>query len=454
MLYVVYIILSMAVLSAALYFTLTSNTKIIFQTPCGIQFLVNTPQDNTTTSFQFTPKTGIFYTPLTLVNEMNSASSALGFPLSVSYKDDRFYFSSPVQLRILDRDGITSLPPIVNGLFVAPRYGEAERFLNHLSMKFSISLPLKDEYNGQLSGEFFTELQSTRSLRNAVIGTESVPYPPTSASIVLNPTNTALINVTWSPSLVNGIYVSDLTTQPLEGLVSWDVTTNVATYQISELVTGNSYRVGVSTIGYYDESDITLAPQTIIMPVPLNLITIDVLVGTGLRTGQGVVFSTPSYVLPQSTNLKVVDCATARWPTNLLQNTQIVSVSLRFYASQRANAFPSDARIFFGPLQTSPLIFYQYYRYVNRLTADTTNPVTFPIAFGSTLYSESTNVSGAVPFTTLTITDPDRLKQFFTSFGQDSGPPDLYMFYGYASTYMRLNFGVPCVSLYQITYRA
>jgi hypothetical protein len=453
MLYIVYIILAMAVLSAALYFTLTSSTKIIFQTPCGIQFLIDQPQVSTTVkAFQYTPKTGVFYTPIVLVNEMNLQSSALGFPMAVSYKNDRFYFSSPISLRILDREGITTLPPIVNGLFVAPRYGEAERFLNHLSMKFSISQPLQDEFNGQFSGATFTEIQSGRSLRNAVIGNESVPYPPTNVNIVLNPTNNALITVTWSPSLTNGIYVSNLTSLPLEGLVSWDVVNSATVYQVSELIQNNQYKVGVSIIGFYDESDITVALQTITIPVPTSILTIDVLVGTGLSSGQGVVFSTPNFSLLNNVNQKIVDCATARWPTNLLQVSQIQSVSLRFYASQQINGFPSDARIFFGPLQTSPLIFYQFYRFVNKLTADTSPPF-FNVAFGSTQNDES-NLSGAVPYGTLTITDPERLKQFFINFGTGSGPPDVYMFYGYLGSLIQLNSGVPCVTVYQITYRA
>jgi hypothetical protein len=458
MLYIVYIILAMAVLSAALYFTINSNTKIIFQTPCGIQFLIDQPSLTTTIkSFQYTPRTGMFYTPISLVSEMNSESSALGFPLSVSYKDDRFYFSSPISLRILDREGITAIPPIVNGLFVAPRYGEAERFLNHLSIKFSISQPTLDEFNGQPSGETFTQLHSGRSLRNAVIGNESIPYPPTKSNIVLNPTNNALITVTWSPkSLLSGIYVSNLTAVPLEGLVSWDMLTNTSEYQLSEMIQNNQYKVGVSTIGFYDESDITVAPQTITIPVPTSMLTIDVLVGTGLASGRGVVFDTPSFDLYNNVKLKVVDCATARWPTNLLEVSQIKSVSIRFYASQYVASFPSDARVFFGPLATSPIIFYQYFRFLNRLPEDTSPRFSAPFytrAFGST-QNDETNQSGEVPYATLTINDPGRLQKFFLNFGTNAGPPDVYMFYGYTDTRLQLNAGVPCVSLYQITYRA
>jgi hypothetical protein len=462
MLYIVSsIILAIAVLTVALYFTLTSTTKIKFQTPCGIQFVIDDPLSTSPIlSFQFTPQTNVFYSPNNLVKEFNAASLAIGFPIAAEFSDDKFLLTSPVPLRILDRE-ITVLPPIVNGIFIAPRYGEAQRFLNHLSISFDISQPLLDTYSTLPSGQSFTFLQSTRSLKNAVIGNGAIPTAPTNVNLALNVINSALLDLTWSEaSSQQGIFLYDVSAVPSEGYVSIDVAQNVASYKISDLTPLSQYRAGVSNIGIYDESDISFASQTITIPIPVappgtTLYTIDVLTGVGLSSGSGIVFSTPNYVIPNSLNLKVVDCSTAQWPTNLLQVSQIMSLSLRFYASQSARVLPSDARMFFGPIAISPLIYYQYFKVVQRNLADTSNSQQYPTAFGSTENLETNQESGStLPFATYTITNPDHLKILFLSVGPGSGPPDLYMFYGYKSTRMSVNNGVSCVSLYQITYKA
>ena len=275
----------------------------------------------------------------------------------------------------------------------------------------------------------------------------------------MDTTNSALLTLTWTENIpLGGIYLYDMTQAPTEGLVSLDLIQYKTSYQITDLTALNTFKAGVSNIGFYDESDITIASQSVIIPTPVGppgttLYTIDVLTGTGLLAGTGVVFNTPNYEIPNSLNLKVVDCATARYPANLLQVSQIKSVSLRFYASQDALRLPSDARMFFGPVQVSPLLYYQYFKVVAKNAADT-SPLVFSKAFGSTenLETNQTTTAQVLPFATYTITDPAHLARLFLSIGQ--GPPDLYMFYGYKSTRMSVNNGVPCVSLYQITYIA
>jgi hypothetical protein len=456
------LVAALAVLTVALYFALNATTKIIFQTPCGIQFLMDQPPlpETPNLSLHFTPKTNFFYTAPVLVSEMNVAAIAIGYPLAVGFTNNRFTFTSSVPLRILDRE-LTVLPSIVNGVFVAPRYGEAQRFLNHLSISFEISQPLLDTFSTLPSGQTFTFLESTRSLLNVVIGNGPIPRAPTKVNLALNVTNAALLQLTWSEAnSLHGIYLFDVSSVPSEGYVSIDLVQDKNSYQVTDLTATSQYRAAVSTIGVYDESEISIAPQTITIPTPVappgtTLYTIDVLTGTGLSVGNGVVFNTPNYSILNSLNLKVVDCATARWPTNLLEVSQILSVSLRFYASQRTNSLPSDARMFFGPIQTSPLLYYQYFKRVARNVADTSDSARFPQAFGSTENLEGNILANSeLPFTTYTITDPEHLKRLFLSVGSGSGPPDLYMFYGYKSTIMSINNSVPCVSLYQITYKA
>jgi hypothetical protein len=240
-------------------------------------------------------------------------------------------------------------------------------------------------------------------------------------------------------------------------------------------VIGNRYKGGVSFIGRYDESPITLSTQQdVLLPGNPAPYVFDILAGTTTSPnntaslGQGVVDQTLNVRVSPNQHAKIVDNATVRWPSDLTSYTQIKSVTIRFYSAigfgwGAGGSLLSDARVTFGI--DGPMLFYQYWRIVNKDVNDNSifpfafaNP--FGYAFASTNASVGTTgaISPPLQWTELTLTSPSAIQAFFGNFG--AGPRDIYLFIGYQYLEVLYNFsanffsltGPPVVSTLSLTY--
>lgn len=441
-----YSLLAVAVLSVALYLTITSNTEIIFQTPCAIQFLPDQPTPTLNATYTFVPQVGRTYKAKDLATEMTRGARGIFPQFLVEFKD-RFVITCGIPLRITDREYAPGEESVTNGIYVGPRYGEAQRFLNHMLIQCEISYPQYDIDSGQV----FTSLYSTKSLMNARIGFDPIPAPPSSATLVVNAANPNLLIVTWvappSPFYSVGIYLADsgaIDTQ----LINWDIVSTPPTfYTFTDLSVGDSYGAAVTFVGRYDESTLTIARNTnVILPGILTLNTFNLLAGTTTSPnntntlGQAVVDAQPNTTVRRNRYTRVVNNSAVRWPSDLISFQQIKSFTIRFYASIDTT-LPSDSRLSFGI--NGPLIYYMYWRIVAKDATDTSQ---FPYAFAST--NASVGTTGAIQpplaYTSLTITNPVVLANLFSTLGV--GPDDIYLFFGYASTSMLYNFSSGGVS--------
>jgi len=435
-----YSVLAFTVLTVALYLTLHPKVEIVFQTPCAVLFFINEPTPTLNATFTYVPRTGYIYKPEELAEEMTRRAMGILPQFEVEFRDNRFVISCAVTLRVTDREYAPGRESIVNGNYVGARYGEAARFLNHLLIPCEISYP---QY--QINGQTFTRLFSNKSLQNARIGFDAIPSPPQNINLVVDPTNPQLLIVTWNapptPFYTAGIYLSD--SGGLDKfIVNWDqVSTSPASYTYTDLQVGNFYNAAVSFIGRYDESIFTVSIQrNVLLPGIPSPYVFDILAGTTTSPhntatlGRGVVDETLNVTVYPNDHRKIVDNSSVRWPSDLISYTQIKSVTIRFYANIQTS-LPSDSRVTFNI--DGPMFYYMYWRIIAK---DPTDLSPFPYAFASTNASVGTTgvISPPLEYTELTITSPGHIENLFSTFG--AGPQDVYLFYGYYSTYMMYNF--------------
>jgi hypothetical protein len=444
MMFKFFVFLSLCTFVVALYFSLTQKTTIIFQTSCGAFFYTDTPRlDDGTSGFKYTPTTGKYYTAKDLALEMNTQAEAIDFPMTVTFQDGMFHISSPLLLRITDREYMAT-DDLVDGVYVGARYGEARRFLNHLMIVCEISYP--PPYD---PGQVFNRLHSTRNLANAFIGNDPIPPKPTAVSNGLNTTNSLLIDVIWSkpPNVTYtvGIYLQNKTAEN-PNVENWDLITDqgVNAYTVSNLTAGDTYLAGASFIGRYDESPPTMAVGSgVPIPIP-GLPVFDMLAAGELNT-------TSREITPNDF-VKILDMDGVTWPEELTQVSQIKSISIKFYSSIRSfGGRPSDARVTFG--QDGPVLYYCYWRFSNRSEDDTSDTEEFPYSFVSTLFSPKGTTG---PLDTpldqdiLVISDPGLISYLIPTLG--AGPVDMYMWCGYSGSRLRINTGVPVIEKFELTY--
>lgn len=445
-----YTVLAFAVLSVALYYTLTSSTKILFQTPCAILFYVDNPQSVLTTTYTFVPTVGRVYEAKDLAAEMTRGGASILPFFRVEFTDHRFVISCSVALRITDREYTPGAEAIVNGTYIGARYGEATRFLNHMLIQCAPSYPQYD----LTSGRAFTTLYSTKSLQNARIGYDPIPAAPTTVSLATDATNPQLLIVMWNkppPFVTTGVYLAD--SGAIDTLmVNWDQVASTPTfYKYTDLIVGRSFRAGVTFIGRYDESTILQSSSTgvTLQGIVSGTFTLDILAGTTTITGtntpnpnhnntaspigQGVVDLRPTIYVPPNTHVKIVNNSAVRWPQDLISYTQIKSVTIRFYASI-STSLPSDARITFGI--DGPMFYYMYWRVIGKDAQDQ-GPEYYAFASTNATVGTTGAISPPLAYTDLTITSPAALESLFSNFGV--GPQDVYLFYGYRSTGITYN---------------
>jgi hypothetical protein len=445
-----FVFLALCAFIAALFFTLTEKTTVIFQTSCGAYFYKDPQPDSTPApGFKYTPTIGRFYNAKDLAKEITEQAASEDFPLTVTFQEGRFHISSPLVLRITDTEYSTS-DQMIDGVYVGARYGEAARFLNHLMIECEISYPPPDD-----SGQVYTKLLSTRKLINALIGNNPIPPAPTAVSNSLN-ANNLFLNLVWTEppnkAYKVGIYLQNFSVEPSH-VENWDLVSDqgVTSLAIPNLTTGETYLGGASFIGRYDESPPRMAVGPgITIPIPGLELDIFNFLGSG-------VLNTQQRTIIPNTHVKILDMNSVNWPENLTAASQIKSINVKFYSSiVNFLGGQTDARITFG--QDGPVIYYGYWRFVQRFAPpdDTSSQSTFPFAFASTLNTPrgTTGPTDLLPYDTFTITDPAILAYIFsTSFSPSgSSPQDVYMWCGYPGSVLSINNGTAVIERFDIFY--
>jgi len=439
-----FVFLALCAFVAAMYFTLTEKTTVIFQTSAGAFFYTDAPGPN---GFKYTPTIGKFYNAKDLAKEISDQASTQEppFPLTVTFEQGRFRIYSPLTLRITDTEYSPS-DQLVNGVYVGARYGEAKRFLNHLMIECEISYP--PPYD---PGQVFTRLQSTRKLNNSIIGNDPIPLAPEAVSNSINSTNNLLMNLVWSAppnsTYQVGIYLQNISVEP-SYVENWDLVSEqgVISLVIPNLTPGDTYLAGASFIGRYDESPPRMAVGPgIPIPAPgLELTLFDIL-------NVGVLNVTPTEI-GTNQHTKILDMSDVSWPEGLGMASQIKQINVKFYSSI-VNFYggQTDARITFGI--DGPVIYYGYWRFVERLETVTSNPSQFPFAFASTLNTPrgTTGPTDLLSYDTFSISDPTILAYIFSNFTA-GGPQSVYIWCGYPNSFLSFNNGVPVIEKFEIIW--
>ena len=423
-----------------------TSARILFQTTCAIVFFIEAmPEDPNYgvpanfRTFTFIPRLAYAYSGPELAREMSLQAQNERWPLTVTFQNNAFYFSSPYYFRFTDRE-FSLTDTIIGGRYVGARYGECVRFLNHLNIEAEQFISYQPPYNAGQAFNFLVGLPIT-----TYVGFDAVPAAPAGYNLGLN-INNLLLDFLWpsSTALSYGIFLQTT----LGNVQNWDqvpkTNTVFETYTFTDLEVGTSFFAGVSSISRYDESEPFMTTTPILIPIPGPSV-FDALAGSVKNT----MLTTVN--INEYTTL--ISNASNSWPVGLTFE-KITSINIKFYASI-TTGFPSDARISFG--QTGPLLYYMYWRAVQRIPGDLSNASTYPVAFASVTnspYGTKGPVSPPLPYDDLFISNPQHLASLFTTDGTTliARPPDLTLFVGYPGSQLQFNNGVDVVEKFEIFY--
>ena len=423
-------------------------TNIIFQTSCNIKFLLTEPpnEDIIYKTFLFSPEIDTVYNASDLAKQITDKAKTEDFPLSVVFLYGKFNvlcIDENRTLFIVDEESDSTTT-------VVSHYGEAERFLNHLQIEFPISYFPSDLHPVK-------ELQSSRNLTGLTISVNTIPNIP--INLVVIPGNNS-ITISWTPTMgcKTGIYLKC----DQQVIQSWDlVSENIGVYTF-ENIPNDTYIVGISSVGEYDESIALLSPPVTLYPPPpsrtirtLNLLD-NKTVNNKLKSGN-TIYNTYGIATDFDTNPPI------NWPPALTKQNQILNINIKYYTQLKAKYFgfptlPSDSRIEMEEGGTSTGVGTNYrlldYMYYKKITPLSTLPMNY--VFGSTDFAGDNQGGPPLPWRTKIISDRNIINAVFPE--NTSGniisqkPPNLRFYCGYKSNEILIDSSQVPIEEYSIVW--
>jgi len=453
-----------ALITIGLYFWLRKKedkmTYIIFQTSCDIKFLLTEKTqlgETVAENFLFSPKTNYTYEADELARDMTNEANEKGFPLSLTFEDGRFKIlctDVTKEFYIVDQEFDTTLTGIQGQTFIS-QYGAAQRFLNHLYIYWEISYFPDDKKTSRAQG------QSTQDLRGMTISLQSIPVEPTNLIIRAADYNSMSIEWTPTPGTKTGIYLKHSTEDYFQ---NWELfPANITTYTFEGLISGDTYTVGISSVGKFDESSIVASnPVTIPVP-PITINTLEFVNDLNrsqvnkLKPGN-IIYNTWGIATDFSTHTPIV------WPTGLTKQSQILNIKVKYYTQLTGRYYnptlPSDSRIEMeegatldGTAPSYRLLDYMYWKTVIPETPIAPNAY----IFGSTNFNGGNQGGPSLPWETLIITDPNTINSIFPA--DSSGniisklAPNLRFYCGYLSNQIQIDNAQVPIQTYSIDWQ-